>query len=128
MKRTLAILAVSLAVATGGCTVEATGFASDFQGYHEASSRASTSEALVGSDGRCSANLNIDPSLLRPADGGAMPLGSTECEVVARMGGPYSVVIDRGPAGERLVRLTYVSGPRIGIYHFVNNRLKSVEH
>ena len=57
-----------------------------------------------------------------------MPLGSTECTVVARLGGPYSVEIRRGPAGERLVKLMYVSGPKIGIYHFVNNRLTRVEH
>jgi hypothetical protein len=37
-------------------------------------------------------------------------------------------VIQRGAAGERLVRLMYVSGAKLGIYHFVNNRLTRVEH
>jgi hypothetical protein len=128
MRRVFAILSPLLAVAIGGCTVDATGFATDFHSYHEASLRASTSEAVVGPDGRCQSDVSIDPSLLRPLDSAGVPLGSTECQLVARMGGPYSVVIDRGSAGERLVRLTYVSGPRIGIYHFVNNRLKSIEH
>ena len=30
--------------------------------------------------------------------------------------------------GERLVRLMYVSGARIGIYVFTNNRLTAIEH
>jgi hypothetical protein len=44
------------------------------------------------------------------------------------MGGPYSVDTRRGPRGERLTRLTYVSGPRIGVYDFVDNRLTAIGH
>jgi hypothetical protein len=111
-----------------GCTVDATGFATDFQEVHEASIRASTAEALVGPDGRCEADINIDPSVFREQARGGIPLGSTECEVVARLGGPYSVEIKKGPRGERLTRLTYVSGPRFGAYDFTNNRLTKIEH
>jgi hypothetical protein len=119
---------IVLASLSAGCTVGVSGFATDFNTVKEGSIRASTSEALVGPDGRCESDISIDPSLLRPLDPGGVPLGSTECEVVARLGGPYSVVIQRGAAGERLVRLMYVSGAKLGIYHFVNNRLTRVEH
>lgn len=111
-----------------GCTVDATGFATDFQEVHEASIRASTAEALVGPDGRCEADINIDPSVFREQARDGIPLGSTECEVVARLGGPYSVEIKKGPRGRRLTRLTYVSGPRFGAYDFTNNRLTKIEH
>jgi hypothetical protein len=120
--------AIVLASLSAGCTVGVSGFATDFQTFKEGSIRASTSEALVGPDGRCESDVSIDPSLFRPLGPGGVPLGSTECEVVARLGGPYSVVIQRGAAGERLVRLMYVSGAKLGIYHFVNNRLTRVEH
>ncbi|MBV9976180.1 MAG: hypothetical protein JO105_12385, partial [Hyphomicrobiales bacterium] len=44
-----------------GCTVDATGYATDFHQVHEASIRASTAEAVVGRDGRCEADISIDP-------------------------------------------------------------------
>jgi hypothetical protein len=119
---------LALLMASAGCTVGVEGFATDFHTVKEGSIRASTSEALIGEDGRCESDISIDPSLLRPLGPKGIPIGSTECEVVARMGGPYSVEIRRGAAGERLVQLMYVSGPKIGIYHFVNNRLVSIEH
>lgn len=111
-----------------GCTVGATGFATDFNEVHEASIRASTAEALVGPDGRCEADISIDPSVFHEQAREGIPLGSTECEVVARLGGPYSVEIKKGPHGERVTRLTYVSGPRFGAYDFTNNRLTKIEH
>jgi hypothetical protein len=111
----------------GACTVGATGFATDFNEVHEASIRASTAEALIGPDGRCEAEISIDPSVFREEARQGIPLGSTECEVVARLGGPYSVEIKKGPHGERLTRLTYVSGPRFGAYDFANNRLIKIE-
>jgi hypothetical protein len=115
-----------ISAAAAGCTVEATGIAMDLGTYHEGTVRASTSEALVGLDGRCEGDINIDPALLRGASG-QIRLGSTECEVVARLGGPYSVDVRRGNGAERVTRLTYVSGPKIGVYVFTNNRLTAIE-
>ena len=111
----------------GACTVGATGFATDFNEVHEATFRASTAEAVVGRDGRCEADISVDPSVFREQPRQGIPLGSTECEVVGRLGGPYSVEITKGPHGERLTRLTYVSGPRFGAYDFSNNRLVKIE-
>jgi len=119
-------LVACLSAVVPGCTVEATGFATDLRTYHERTVRASTSEALVGPDGRCEGDINIDPAILRGASG-QIRLGSTECEVVARLGGPYSVDIRLGNGGERITRLTYVSGPKIGVYIFANNRLTAIE-
>lgn len=127
MSRAVAGLFLALAPFVGGCTLDATGFATDFHEVHEASIRASTAEAVVGPDGRCESDISIDPALLRQPARAGVPLGSTECEVVARLGGPYSVEIKRGPAGERITRLTYVSGARFGAYDFTNNRLTTIE-
>jgi hypothetical protein len=128
VSRILPVIASLLMSISAGCTVDAMGFATDFHSYHQGSIRASTAEALVGQDGRCQSDISIDPSLLRPLGAEGVPLGSTECEVVASLGGPYSVEIRRGRAGERLVRLMYVSGAKIGIYVFTNNRLTAIEH
>lgn len=124
----MAAAIAALALFLAGCTVGVSGFATDFQTVKEGSIRASTTEALIGQDGRCESDISIDPSTFRPLGSEGVPLGSTECAVVARLGGPYSVEIRRSPAGERLVKLMYVSGPKIGIYHFVNNRLTRIEH
>ena len=128
MSRALVAAAGVILSACGGCTIGAAGFATDLRTVREASIQASTSEALVRQDGRCETDTGIDPSSFRPLGPEGMPLGSTECEVVSRLGGPYSVVIQRGSRGERLVRLMYVSGPKLGIYHFVDNRLIRIEH
>jgi hypothetical protein len=128
VSRVFPVLALALMPLAGGCTIDAAGFATDSQGFHQGSIRASTAEAVVGPDGRCESDISIDPALLRPSGPGGVPLGSTECEVVARLGGPYSVEIRHGPAGERITRLTYVSGARIGAYLFKDNRLAAIEH
>jgi hypothetical protein len=128
LNRAHSVFAAALLPLLGGCTVGAAGFATDFHDVHEASIRASTSEAVVRPDGRCESDISIDPALLRPIGPGGIPLGSTECEVVARLGGPYSVDIGSGPQGQRLTRLTYVSGARFGAYVFTDNRLTAIEH
>jgi hypothetical protein len=129
-----ALAALSFVLA--GCSIGASGFATDFQTVKTGAVEVSTArgpeialgESRVGKDGRCEGADSIDPASLRPLGPKGIPLGTRECEVVARMGGPYSVEVKRGPAGERLVTLMYVSGPKIGVYHFVNDKLVSVEH
>jgi hypothetical protein len=127
VRRRLAALLACCALPLSGCTIEAAGFTAGPGGYHEGSVRASTAEAVVAPDGRCAADVSIDPATLRGGPGG-LRLGATECEVVAVMGGPYSVDTRRGPRGERLTRLTYVSGPSIGVYDFIDNRLTAIGH
>ena len=58
---------------------------------------------------------------------GGIALGMTECQAVQRAGTPSSVAISTGDKGERKVVLTYLSGPRPGIYTFSGGRLNVVE-
>jgi hypothetical protein len=69
------------------------------------------------------------PSGAPPADdassllGTGIALGMSECEVVFRAGQPSSVQIGSTPGGDRTALLTYQSGPRPGIYHFLRGGL-----
>ncbi|OQW54028.1 MAG: hypothetical protein A4S14_00875 [Proteobacteria bacterium SG_bin9] len=73
-------------------------------------------QALAGSD---------QPAALPP--GGKVALGQPECEVARGIGSPDSVNVSAGPNGERVTVLTYMRGPRAGIYRFTAGRLASVE-
>jgi hypothetical protein len=59
--------------------------------------------------------------------GGGIGLGMSECEVVERAGAPNAVNLGSTPGRERTAVLTYSSGPRPGIYHFVAGRLSDIE-
>ena len=85
-----------------------------------------TAEDLVDSEGRCAGMAaSADGEGGAPAGPSSIALEMTECEVVRRVGAPQQV--DVGGAGERISTLTYVSGPRPGIYRFAGGRLKSME-
>ena len=58
---------------------------------------------------------------------GGVALGMTECDVVHHAGAPERVEIGAGESNERTATLTYTQGPRPGIYHFAEGRLKSME-
>jgi hypothetical protein len=55
--------------------------------------------------------------------GTGIGLGMSECDVVFRAGQPSSVQIGSTPGGDRTALLTYDSGPRAGIYHFLRGGL-----
>jgi hypothetical protein len=59
--------------------------------------------------------------------GGTVALGHTECDVVRGIGAPDSVNISNGPGGVRVTVVTWLRGPRAGIYTFNSGRLSSVE-
>ena len=59
--------------------------------------------------------------------GGGVALEMSECEVVRRTGAPDRVEIGATDASERSVVITYLRGPRPGIYRFVSGRLTLVE-
>jgi hypothetical protein len=61
-----------------------------------------------------------------PLAPGGVTIGMTECELTQRAGIPERVDIG-SVGGERTVVLTYIHGPRPGIYHFAGGRLKSME-
>lgn len=92
-----------------------------------------TAEDLVSADGACPgmappANALADNAAgAPPPAGGTVALLHTECDVVRGIGAPDSVNISGGPGGGRVAVVTYLRGPRAGIYTFSGGRLSSVE-
>ena len=65
-----------------------------------------------------------DTSQLLP---GGIGLQMSECDVVRRAGNPDRIENGANERGERAVVLTYIHGPRPGIYRFSGGRLYSIE-
>ena len=92
-----------------------------------------TAEDLVSADGACPgmappANALADNNAGSPPPvGGTVALLHTECDVVRGIGAPDSVNISTAPSGGRMSVVTYLRGPRAGIYTFSGGRLSSVE-
>jgi hypothetical protein len=92
-----------------------------------------TAEDLVSADGACpgmaapASALTDNTASAPPPVGGTVALLHTECDVVRGIGAPDSVNISTAPGGGRLVIVTYLRGPRAGIYTFSGGRLSSVE-
>jgi hypothetical protein len=59
--------------------------------------------------------------------GGTVALGHTECDVVRGIGAPESVNLSSNPRGERQAVITWLHGPRAGIYTFTAGRLSSID-
>jgi len=62
-----------------------------------------------------------------PPAGGTVALGHTECDVVRGIGAPDSVNLSTNPRGERQAVVTWLHGPRAGIYTFNAGRLSSID-
>jgi hypothetical protein len=105
----------------GGCAMEMSGFVND----KSATARVATSEAVVGEDGRCTADLSIDPATFRGREGDGL-LGLTECELVAVKGEPLSVQTGSSPAAKRETTMLYMEPTGKALYLFRNNRLIQV--
>jgi hypothetical protein len=95
-----------------------------------------TQADLVTAEGYCAGMANpADANALTdgaagapaPAPTGSVALGHTECDVVRGIGAPASVNLSTGPRGDRQAVVTYLQGPRAGIYTFNAGRLSSVE-
>jgi hypothetical protein len=104
-----------------------------------------TSDDLVTAEGYCAgmapppapadANASTDnpaaaPAVAAPppaAPTGTVALGHTECDVVRGIGPPASVNLSNNPRGDRVAVVTWLEGPRAGIYTFTRGRLSSVE-
>ncbi len=92
-----------------------------------------TAEDLVSADGACPgmappANALTDNTEGAPPPvGGTVALQHTECDVIRGIGAPDSVNISGAPGGGRVAVVTYLRGPRAGIYTFTGGRLSSVE-
>jgi hypothetical protein len=58
---------------------------------------------------------------------GTVALGHTECDVTRGIGAPDNVSLSNNSHGDRVAALTFLHGPRAGIYTFTAGRLSSVE-
>jgi len=93
-----------------------------------------TAEDLVSADGACpgmtpaGAPADANASTAAPApSGGTVALGHTECDVVRGIGAPGSVNLSNNARGDRVAVITWLTGPRAGIYTFTAGRLSSIE-
>jgi hypothetical protein len=97
-----------------------------------------TQADLIGAQGECASQVpaetpapldaNGEPTAAAPAlVQGGIALQMTECEVVTRAGQPDNIEFGNSERGERAVVLTYIHGPRPGIYRFAGGRLFSIE-
>ncbi|MCP8940271.1 hypothetical protein NK718_17230 [Alsobacter sp. SYSU M60028] len=115
------LVVAALALGLGGCAAEVSGFVND----KSVTARAATTEAVVGEDGRCTADLSIDPALFRGRDGDGL-IGLTECELVALKGEPLSVQTGASSSAKRETTMLYMEPTGKAIYLFANNRLVRV--
>jgi hypothetical protein len=97
--------------------------------------RAVSAADLISAEGHCAGMASpADASALAettqsidPTQGGAgVAIGRTECEVARAAGAPDNVAISN-ERGQRVTVLTYVRGPRPGIYRFADGRMVSME-
>jgi hypothetical protein len=104
---------------------------------NEQTVRPVTAADLVDANGYCAAGPRPQPSgeetavppgaaASTPLVAGGVVIGMTECEVTQRAGIPERVEIGSTGA-ERTAVFTYINGPRPGIYHFADGRLKTLE-
>jgi hypothetical protein len=82
-------------------------------------------ESNALSDGAAAAPTTTPPPAA-PATG-TVALGHTECDVTRGIGAPDNVNIANNPRGDRVAVLTWLKGPRAGIYTFTAGRLSSIE-
>jgi hypothetical protein len=80
----------------------------------------------AGPESGAAAGAPALPPQVRSGPSG-IALQMTECEVVRVAGNTDRVEIGGNERGQRNVTLTYMSGPRPGIYRFVGGRLASME-
>jgi hypothetical protein len=102
-----------------------------------AARREVTQNDLLGPDGAC-AGMSVvapepaggDPTALptaAPLIPGGIGIDMTECEVVQRAGRPDNFELGNNQRGERSMVLTYIHGPKPGIYKFEAGRLVAME-
>jgi hypothetical protein len=98
-----------------------------------------TAEDMVSAEGGCpgmapagpaNANALADGAAAAPPPQsvGTVALGHTECDVVRGIGSaPDNVGLSKNERGDRVAVITYMQGPRAGIYTFTSGRLSSIE-
>src|SRR5271156_7162710 len=77
--------------------------------------------------GGANAQAEVAPAAPVPSTTGTVALGHTECDVVRGIGAPDSVNLSNDPRGDRSAVVTWLRGPRAGIYTFTAGRLTSID-
>jgi hypothetical protein len=105
-------------------------------GKNEFGLRPVTEADLVSAEGQCAMTTAEAPATPETASDaaaqvqlapGGIALQMTECDVVRRAGAPEQIQIGANERGERATVITYIRGPRPGIYRFAAGRLTSIE-
>jgi hypothetical protein len=108
-------------------------------GKGEFALRPVTPADLVSAEGQCAATApqttaaspDANPDAAAPQEAGLLPGGialqMTECDVVRRGGAPEQIQIGADERGDRATVITYIRGPKPGIYRFAAGRLTSIE-
>lgn len=97
------------------------------------SDRPVSPEDLISAEGFCAgmstdaATAMADPSMPAAAGSAGIAIGRTECEVAGLAGQPDQTNITANERGERSTVLTYMRGPRPGIYRFTAGRMVAME-
>lgn len=105
-----------------GCSLEVLG--TGIWGDQKATVRAANTEATVSADGTCTADVNLDPAILRTRQGANL-MGRSECEIVRAKGRPAETII-RQEGNQRLVTLRYEENKTILSYIFKDNQLTQI--
>ncbi len=146
MKRFVNQIGVLAALALGGCalpdsdsfkTFDMTTFSpKSTAALRDSSLRPVTAEDLVDNDGRCGAAFaSAEPASDQPPGvpaasplvAGGVAIDMTECDVVKRAGPPEKVEVGTNERSERTAVLTYIRGPKPGIYFFTSGRLTALD-
>ena len=140
------ILALSAALALGACavpdldTIRAPDASNLFRktsvtNFRDKQLGPVAPEDFVDAGGRCAGGYTSptggDPAAAQdvaiPTVPSSISLEMSECDVVKRAGAPERVAIGANDRNERTATLTYINGPRPGIYNFTAGRLASME-
>ncbi len=114
-------LVCATALLIGACTADVAGTA--FVNDSSVTVHAGTSEPVLGPDGRCTADVSLNPAAGGPAD---IALGMTECALVAIKGQPTDVLIGESGKGQREVQVLYQEATGKKLYLFTDNRLTRI--
>lgn len=106
------------------CSVEVGGFG--FVNDRSASVRVATEPALLGPDGSCGADANLDPATLAARPSQIAP-GIGECDLVRLKGQPPTdVLIGESGRGQREVQVLYAEPGGRELYLFTDNKLTRI--
>lgn len=132
MQRLVPVAACGLAITLAACSVDVgtTAFSSATTPAgtttRSFTARAGTEPAVLGPDGRCTADVSLDPSSVAGGAPGEISLGMGECALVRIKGQPTDVLVGQSGKGQREVQVLYSIPGAKEVYLFTDNRLTKI--